>query len=149
MFYFLVLFFVILRIEKFLDYKLIESKWPILKFNHIKYFLPNSFFFFLKAYFIQGQYYIQFFLTIWNFLLELITDLLISFHVCDSVSQIFPFLVRVIPVEYIERLTVHKGFIVGYILVSHSVCRGYDRTVSGSSVGIENISRRVTFLPKG
>lgn len=59
-----------------------------------------------------------------------------------------PFLVRVMPVEHIERLTGHKDFIVGIILVYHCVY-GDGLRVSGSSAGIKNIFRKVTFRPKG
>lgn len=74
-------------------------------------------------YFIQGQYCFQFFLAIQAILLESVRVLLIPLHICGSLSQISPLLVRKIPVEHIETLTVFRGFIViGIMLVSPSVC---------------------------
>lgn len=148
----MVLFFVILRIGKIPNQKLIESKGLVLEFNHPKYFLPDSLvFFFFSCSKITPSEADATFSSSWLFRSFFQNQLLfysISHQIHGPVPHMSSFLVRVMPVEHIKRLRVHKDFIVGIILVYHCVY-GDGLRVSGSSAGIKNIFRKVTFHPQG
>lgn len=152
----MVSYFVILRIGTFPNQKLTEGKWLILEFNMLSIFFQIPFFFFffllLLKYSIQGQYYFQFLLAIQIFILfcfASITVSLISHHILGPVPHISPFLVGAMPVECIERLTVHKVFIVGILLVYHSLCVWGWHNILRFCCWNKNCFQKSHFPPKG
>lgn len=103
-----------------------ESKGLVLVFNHPKYFLADSLVFFFSCYQNTPSKENATFISSWlfrYFVFRIKYCFTQSFTMSRALSSC-AFLAKVMLAEHIERLTVHKGFIVGNTLVFHCVCRG-------------------------